>query len=101
MLQRDIPVYRDPDSFETEGLEIKYPCSTNLMIYKALMHRYYITAEGFQQYGVDLKTICQVLPIKIQFRKKLRTIFTEYGKDCTTTISITAICRPSISRILG
>lgn len=72
MLQKDIPVYRDPDSFETEGLEIKYPCSTNLMIYKALTHRYYITAEGFQQYGVDLENYMSSSPNKeIQFAEEV------------------------------
>jgi hypothetical protein len=43
MKQSDVPIYTDPDSFETLGLEVKYPCSTNLMEYKALMHRYYIS----------------------------------------------------------
>lgn len=72
MLQKDIPIYADPDSFETEGLKIKYPCSTNLMIYKTLMHRYYITAEGFQQYGVDLENYRSSSPNKeIQFAEEV------------------------------
>lgn len=52
MKQKDIPIYIDPDSFE--DIEAKYPCSTNLMEYRALMSRYYMTVEGLQFYGVNL-----------------------------------------------
>lgn len=51
MKQSEIPLYFDPDTFEE--IEAIYPCSTQLMEYKTLVSKYYLTVEGLQDYGVD------------------------------------------------
>lgn len=53
MTKKDIPVYTDPDSFEELGENVKYPCSTNYMVYNPLTHRYYLTAEALINFGID------------------------------------------------
>lgn len=53
MIKKDIPVYIDPDSFETLGEQAKFPCSTNFMVYNPLLHRYFLTVEGLIHYGID------------------------------------------------
>ena len=54
MKQKDIFTLLDPDDFEALGNGVKFPCSTNLMEYKAILSRYFITTEGFQHYGINL-----------------------------------------------
>lgn len=56
MRSKNIPFYIDPDSFEALGDNAKYPCTTNLMIYNALTHRYYLTLEALNNFGVDVET---------------------------------------------
>jgi len=47
--------YTDPDSFITLGENALFPCSTQFMRYDPLLHRYFLTAEGLANYGVDVK----------------------------------------------
>lgn len=56
MTSKDIPIYLDPDSFETLGSSVKYPCSTNFMKYDCMMHRYYLTTEALQNQGIDVES---------------------------------------------
>jgi hypothetical protein len=56
MKQKDIPTYIDPDDFELL-IAVKYPCSTQYMIYRALTARYYLTVEALQNYGIDVDTL--------------------------------------------
>ena len=49
----DIPVYNDPDDFQ-EG-EVKYPCSTQYMVYNPLEHKYFLTEEALEYYGIDVQ----------------------------------------------
>lgn len=56
MRSKDIPIYTDPDDFETLGSDAKYPCTTNLMKYNVLTHRYYLTLEALNNFGVDVET---------------------------------------------
>lgn len=54
MLQEKIPIVTDPDSFET-GQAISFPCSTQYMRYNGLLHKYYLTLEALQKYGIDVE----------------------------------------------
>ena len=53
MKQIDVPVYNDPTSFESEN--VKYPCSTQYMVYNGLTHRYYLTEEALNRAGIDVE----------------------------------------------
>jgi hypothetical protein len=56
MNSKDIPNYRDPDTFISLGKKAKFPCSTNSMKYNVLMHRYYLTNEALEDYGIDVSS---------------------------------------------
>lgn len=49
---RDIPTYDDPMDFENEN--IKYPCNTQFMVYNPLQHKYFLTEEALEYYGIDV-----------------------------------------------
>lgn len=51
MKQSDIITYIDPDGF-ADG-KATYPCDTQYMTYNPLLHRYYLTVEALQAYGLD------------------------------------------------
>ena len=51
MRKEDIPYYDDPTDFENG--DNKYPCDTQYMQYNPMLHRYYLTAEGLNKYGID------------------------------------------------
>lgn len=51
----EIPYYIDPDDFESLGRNIQYPCSTEYMRYRPLMHRYYLTADALLAFGIDVE----------------------------------------------
>lgn len=52
MRKEDIPYYNDAEDFENGGN--KYPCNTQYMVYNPMMHRYYLTPEAFNKYGIDV-----------------------------------------------
>lgn len=54
MRKEDIPEYTDPDSFYESGT-VKYPCSTEFMTYNPLTHRYYLTQQALENYGIDVR----------------------------------------------
>ena len=51
MRKEDVPYYSDPTGF-LNG-DNKYPCDTQYMVYNPMLHRYYLTAEGLNKYGID------------------------------------------------
>ena len=51
MRKEDIPYYNDDTDFM--GGENSYPCDTQYMVYNPMLHRYYLTAEGLNKYGID------------------------------------------------
>lgn len=53
MRQSEVPVYNDPVDFENG--DNKYPCSTQYMVYNALDHKYYLTEEALNYYGIDVE----------------------------------------------
>lgn len=53
MRNSDIPEYTDPDSFSLLGDAAKFPCSTEIMRYDPLLHRYVLTARGMEHYGIS------------------------------------------------
>ena len=54
MKQSDIPIYNDPDDFKTLGDTAKYPCSTQYMIYDAMISRYFLTVDKLEDYGITI-----------------------------------------------
>lgn len=50
MKKEDIKFYFDPDGFSGN---VTYPCDTQFMVYNPLLHRYYLTVEALQNYGLD------------------------------------------------
>lgn len=66
MRQSDIPVYNDPTDFE-DGTA-KYPCSTQYMVYDGLKHKYYLTEEALNYYGIDVeRKYIKPIPNKTQY----------------------------------
>lgn len=55
MRKQDIPYYDDPIGFENGGN--KYPCDTQYMVYNPMLHRYYLTPEGLNKYGIDAERL--------------------------------------------
>lgn len=55
---KNVPIYIDPDDFESLGAQAQYPCSTEYMRYNALMHRYYLTIDALSAFGVDPEHDC-------------------------------------------
>lgn len=53
MLQENVPYYNDPTDFE--GGNNTYPCSTQYMVYNGLEHKYYLTEEALNHYGIDVQ----------------------------------------------
>lgn len=51
MRKQDIPYYDDPKDFENG--DNTYPCDTQYMVYNPMLHRYYLTPEGLNKYGID------------------------------------------------
>lgn len=51
MRKEDVKYYNDPDGF-MDG-EATYPCNTQYMTYNPMLHRYHLTVEGMQHYGLD------------------------------------------------
>lgn len=51
MKKSDIKFYLDPDGFEDGKAE--YPCDTQFMVYNPMLHRYFLTVEALQNYGLD------------------------------------------------
>jgi hypothetical protein len=65
MRKEDVPYYDDPTGFESG--DNKYPCNTQYMEYNPMLHRYYLTAEGLNKYGIDAERIyASSNPNKIQ-----------------------------------
>lgn len=52
MKQSDVPIYDDPTDFE-EGTAT-YPCSTQYMVYNGMQHRYYLTEQAINYYGINI-----------------------------------------------
>lgn len=48
----DIPKYNDPIDFMNDDNE--YPCNTQYMVYNPLDHKYYLTEEALNYYGIDV-----------------------------------------------
>lgn len=53
MKQSNIPYYNDPEDFD-DGLN-KYPCSTKYMYYNGAEHKYYLTREALNFYGLNVE----------------------------------------------
>lgn len=51
MRKEDIPYYDDPSGFE-KG-DNKYPCDTQYMVYNPMLHRYFLTPDALNKYGID------------------------------------------------
>lgn len=51
MKKEDIPYYNDPDDFEAGNA--KFPCDTQYMVYNPMLHRYFLTVEALETYGLD------------------------------------------------
>lgn len=49
----DIPNYNDPSDFFDD--DNKYPCNTQYMVYNPLDHKYYLTEETLNYYGLDVE----------------------------------------------
>lgn len=49
----DIPNYNDPNDFA--GGDVKYPCNTQFMVYNPLEHKYFLTDEALDYYGIDVE----------------------------------------------
>lgn len=54
MKKEDVPFYNDPEDFE-KG-DCKFPCDTQYMVYDPMLHRYTLTADGLNYYGIDAET---------------------------------------------
>lgn len=50
----DIPTYNDPEDFLNDEVK-KYPCNTQYMKYNPLNHKYYLTEEALNYYGIDVE----------------------------------------------
>lgn len=57
MKKEDVPVYNDPDDFIRLGDDAKFPCDTQYMEYNPMLHRYSLTVQGLQYYGVDISVL--------------------------------------------
>lgn len=55
MRKEDIPYYDDPKDFENGGN--KYPCDTQYMVYNPMLHRYLLTVEGLNKYGINAERL--------------------------------------------
>ena len=53
MKYSDIPNYNDPTDFMEDNN--KYPCNTQYMVYNPLDHKYYLTEEALNYYGIDVE----------------------------------------------
>lgn len=53
MREVDVPNYIDPEDFENGNAS--YPCNTQWMIYKPLVHKYYLTEQAINYYGIDVE----------------------------------------------
>ena len=53
MTPEQIPTYNDPTDF-VNG-DVKYPCNTQYMVYDPYTHRYFLTEEGLNYYGIDVQ----------------------------------------------
>lgn len=51
MKKADIPYYNDPTDFEN-GYN-KYPCDTQFMEYNPLLHKYFLTEQALNYYGIN------------------------------------------------
>lgn len=49
----DVPTYNDPVDFENG--DVKYPCNTQFMVYNPLQHKYFLTEETLNYYGIDVE----------------------------------------------
>ena len=49
----DIPTYNDPVDFE-DGTAT-YPCNTQFMVYNPLQHKYFLTEEALNYFGIDVE----------------------------------------------
>ena len=52
MKQSNIPYYNDPSDFD-DGLN-KYPCSTQYMYYNGAEHKYFLTRQALNFYGLNV-----------------------------------------------
>lgn len=50
MNKQDVPVYIDP-----EIMGDKYPCDTQYMVYEPMVHKYFLTEEALNYYGLDVE----------------------------------------------
>jgi hypothetical protein len=55
MRKEDVPYYDDPTGFENGGN--KYPCDTQYMVYNPMLHRYYLTPDGLNKYGIEAERL--------------------------------------------
>lgn len=53
MTPEQIPTYKDPQDFM--GGSATYPCNTQYMVYDPFTHRYFLTEEGLNYYGIDVE----------------------------------------------
>lgn len=74
----DIPYYNDPQDFINGN--VKYPCNTQFMIYNPLEHRYYLTEQALEQYGIDVdrKYVSDSPNKRDEFIKKVSNKVYEY-----------------------
>ena len=49
----DIPTYNDPVDFE-DGTAT-YPCNTQFMVYNPLQHKYFLTEQALNYFGIDVE----------------------------------------------
>lgn len=55
MKKEDVPFYSDPEDFGNG--DCKFPCDTQYMVYNPLLHRYTLTADGLNLYGIDVESL--------------------------------------------
>ena len=68
----DIPVYNDPIDF-FNGTSVTYPCSTQYMEYNPYSHKYFLTEQALNYYGIDVnrKYVSDSLNKKREFIEKV------------------------------
>lgn len=89
---QDIPVYNDPIDF-FNGTSVKYPCTTQYMKYDPYQHKYFLTEDALNYYGIDVdrKYVSDSLNKRKEFIDKVTKKVYDYiayktGWDCYTTM---------------
>ena len=83
----DIPTYNDP--FDFENGENTFPCNTQYMVYNPLEHKYYLTEEALNYFGLDVdgKYVSDNPNKRDEFIKKVTKKIYDYirykaGRNC-------------------